>query len=152
MNVFTGSIKFSNQQGPSFSELITIVLYAENVYVGINVGKLDQSCEVLCKKDQLLYLDTKDDSYSLIPSNPNMPVFELAVFSSGLSRNLGTHASMKPRVHPIISKPWLALNTACTRILGFAMFLLQYMNNGKIICLLSLPNGPCTIIQRWAEW
>ena len=30
---------------------------AENKYVGVNCGKLDQSCEVLCRKDQLLYLD-----------------------------------------------------------------------------------------------
>ncbi|MDO4177414.1 MAG: GHMP kinase, partial [Bacillota bacterium] len=38
-------------------ELILMAKAAENRYVGVNCGKLDQSCEVLCKKDQLLYLD-----------------------------------------------------------------------------------------------
>lgn len=74
----------------SSSELIATALYAENAYVGINVGKLDQSCEVLSKKGHLLCLDTQDDSYSLIPANPKMPDFEFAIFFSGLSRNLGS--------------------------------------------------------------
>lgn len=33
------------------SEVIKIALWVENSFVGIGVGKLDQSCEVLCKKD-----------------------------------------------------------------------------------------------------
>ncbi len=84
------ALALANEIELSSSELIAIALYAENVYVGINVGKLDQSCEVLSKKNQLLRLDTKDDSFYLIPANPNMPSFELAVFYSGLSRNLGS--------------------------------------------------------------
>ena len=44
-------------------ELILMAKAAENEYVGVNCGKLDQSCEVLCRKNELLYLDTKDDSY-----------------------------------------------------------------------------------------
>ena len=44
-------------------QMIDIALEAEKYYVGVFVGKLDQSCEVLSKKDHLLYLDTKDDSY-----------------------------------------------------------------------------------------
>ena len=63
---------------------------AENKYVGVNCGKLDQSCEVLCKKDQLLYLDCADDSYSLIPWTG--PKFTIAVFFSGLERSLATSA------------------------------------------------------------
>lgn len=63
---------------------------AENKYVGVNCGKLDQSCEVLCQKDQLLYLDCADDSYQLIPwTSPN---FKIAVFFSGLERSLATSA------------------------------------------------------------
>ncbi len=69
-------------------ELIMMAKAAENEYVGVNCGKLDQSCEVLCKKDQLLYLDTKDDSYQLIEKNPNMPEFKIAIFFSGLERSL----------------------------------------------------------------
>ena len=48
-------------------ELIMTALAAENNYVGVSCGKLDQSCEVYSKKDYLLYLDTRDDSYELIP-------------------------------------------------------------------------------------
>lgn len=69
-------------------ELIDIALVAEKDYVGVNVGKLDQSCEVLSKKDHLLYLDTKDDSYELIPANPSMKPYEIAIFFSGVERNL----------------------------------------------------------------
>ena len=69
-------------------EMIDIALVAEKDYVGVNVGKLDQSCEVLSKKDHLLYLDTKDDSFELIPTNPVMKPYEIAVFFSGVERNL----------------------------------------------------------------
>lgn len=44
-------------------EMILTAKAAENQYVGVSCGKLDQSCEVLSKKNHLLYLDTKDDSY-----------------------------------------------------------------------------------------
>ena len=60
---------------------------AENDYVGVSCGKLDQSCEVFSKKDHLLYLDTKDDSYELIPSAPGMKPYEIAIFFSGVERN-----------------------------------------------------------------
>lgn len=63
---------------------------AENKYVGVNCGKLDQSCEVLCRKDQLLYLDCADDSYQLIPWTG--PQFKIAIFFSGLERSLATSA------------------------------------------------------------
>ena len=69
-------------------EIIDIALVAEKDYAGVNVGKLDQSCEVLSKKDHLLYLDTKDDSFELIPTNPAMKPYEIAIFFSGVERNL----------------------------------------------------------------
>ena len=69
-------------------ELIDTALAAEKDYVGVNVGKLDQSCEVFSKKDHLLYLDTKDDSFELIPTNPVMKPYEIAVFFSGVERTL----------------------------------------------------------------
>lgn len=61
-------------------ELIMMAKAAENQYVGVNCGKLDQSCEVLCRKNQLLYLDCKDDSYELIPQHPDMPAYKIAIF------------------------------------------------------------------------
>lgn len=69
-------------------ELIGIALEAERDYVGVSVGKLDQSCEVYSKKDHLLYLDTLDDSYELIPTNPAMEPYRIAIFFSGIERNL----------------------------------------------------------------
>lgn len=69
-------------------EMIDTALAAEKDYVGVNVGKLDQSCEVFSKKDHLLYLDTKDDSFELITTNPVMKPYEIAVFFSGVERTL----------------------------------------------------------------
>ncbi len=71
-------------------ETIMMAKAAENKYVGVNCGKLDQSCEVLCQKNQLLYLDCADDSYQLIPWTG--PKFKIAVFFSGLERSLATSA------------------------------------------------------------
>ena len=74
------------------SELIAISQEAENKYVGVSCGKLDQSCEVYCKKDHLLYMDLMDDSYELIPQSPKMKPYKFAVFFSGLERSLAGSA------------------------------------------------------------
>jgi galactokinase/galacturonokinase len=70
------------------SELITISQEAENKYVGVACGKLDQSCEVYCKKDHLLYMDLQNDSYELIPQHPDMKPYKIAIFFSGIERSL----------------------------------------------------------------
>lgn len=69
-------------------KLIDIAFNAEKNYVGVNIGTLDQSCEVLCKKDNLLYLDCKDNRYELIPTNPSMKPYKIAIFFSGLEHSL----------------------------------------------------------------
>lgn len=69
-------------------EMILTAKAAENKYVGVACGKLDQSCEVLSRKDHLLYLDTRDDSFSLIPTHPDMKPYQIAIFFSGLERSL----------------------------------------------------------------
>lgn len=69
-------------------EMIMTALYAETDYVGVSVGKLDQSCEVYCRKDNLLYLDTLNDGFELIPTAPNMKPYEIAIFFSGVERTL----------------------------------------------------------------
>ena len=69
-------------------EMILTAKAAENQYVGVSCGKLDQSCEVLSKKNHLLYLDTKDDSYELIPTSEKMKPYKVAIFFSGLERSL----------------------------------------------------------------
>lgn len=70
------------------NELIGISKEAENNYVGVSCGKLDQSCEVYCRKNQLLYMDMRDDSYELIPTPESMKPYEIAIFFSGLERSL----------------------------------------------------------------
>lgn len=74
------------------SELITISQEAENSYVGVSCGKLDQSCEVYCKKGHLLYMDLQNDTYELIPKNPDMKPYRIAIFFSGIERTLAGSA------------------------------------------------------------
>lgn len=72
------------------AEMISVAFAAEYEYVGVSIGKLDQSCEVYSKKNHLLYLDTLDDTYELIPSTEKMKPYEIAIFFSGLERNLAS--------------------------------------------------------------
>jgi len=72
------------------AEMIAISNEAENKYVGVSSGKLDQCCEVYCRKDKLLYLDTKDDSFELIPTPKKMKPYEIVLFFSGLEKNLAS--------------------------------------------------------------
>lgn len=90
--VFLTALCRVNGIRPEAWELIRLAQAAENRYVGVNCGKLDQSCEVLSRKDHLLYLDTKDDSYELIPTPKEMPPYRIAIFFSGLERSLAGSA------------------------------------------------------------
>lgn len=85
---FLSALCHVNNLHLSEKEMVEIALEAENSYVGVACGKLDQSCEVYSKKDHLLYLDTKDDTYELIPTHPDMKPYKIMVFFSGLERNL----------------------------------------------------------------
>jgi len=73
-------------------EMVDISQEAELKYVGVSVGKLDQSCEVYCRKDHLLFMDFWDDSYELIPNHPDMKPFKFAIFFSGMERSLAGSA------------------------------------------------------------
>ena len=86
--VFLQALCKVNDLKLSSEELIQTALEAENEYVGVSCGKLDQSCEVYCQKDHLLYLDTMDGSFELIPTNPNMKPYRIAIFFSGIERTL----------------------------------------------------------------
>lgn len=94
--VFITALARVNNIRLSQEELIHIALFAERSYVGVNVGTTDQSCEVFSKKDQLLFVDTSNDSFELIPTSPNMKPYEIAIFFSGLERSLaGTSLNMR---------------------------------------------------------
>lgn len=80
----------------SKNEMIMTALWAENEFVGVSVGKLDQSCEVYSRKNHLLYIDMKDDTYDLIEATDKMKPFEIAIFFSGLERSLvGSQFNMR---------------------------------------------------------
>ncbi|MBO4451778.1 MAG: galactokinase [Bacteroidaceae bacterium] len=86
--VFLKALCDVNDLHPEPLELIMMSVKAENDYVGVSSGKLDQSCEMYSKKDHLLYLDTKDDTYELIPASPVMKPYKIAIFFSGVERTL----------------------------------------------------------------
>ena len=69
-------------------EMIEMAVSVENRYVGVSSGKLDQSCEIFSRRDQLLYLDTLNDKYELIPTHSDMKPYDIAIFFSGVERTL----------------------------------------------------------------
>ncbi len=71
-----------------YQELIDMAQAAEREYVGVACGKLDQSCEVLSKKDCLLHLDTRDGTFERIPTPDGMKPYKIGIFFSGLERSL----------------------------------------------------------------
>ena len=72
----------------SGEEWVSIAREAENQYVGVACGRLDQSCEVYGKKGQLLYMDFQEGSFARIPPAAGMKPFAIMVFFSGLTRSL----------------------------------------------------------------
>ncbi len=85
---FLSALTAVNNIHLSPNEMIMTALEAENKYVGVSCGKLDQSCEVYSKENHLLYLDTLDDTYELIPTAPSMKPYKIAIFFSGVERTL----------------------------------------------------------------
>ena len=74
----------------SSEEMIEIALEAENRYVGVSCGKLDQSCEVYCRRNRLLYMDLQTNTHELIPQAQSMPPYEFLILFSGLERSLAS--------------------------------------------------------------
>ncbi len=85
---FISAIAHMNNIKLTEKDYIEISKEAENRYVGVSNGKLDQSCEVYCKKDHLLFMDMQDDRYELIPTNPKMKPYKIAILFSGIERTL----------------------------------------------------------------
>ena len=129
-------------------EIIAIAMAAENNYVGVSSGKLDQSCEVYSRKGHMLYLDCKDDSYELIPVNPAMKPFEIAVFFSGVERNLaGSAFNMRvdeARSAASHSRPSPACLTASSRRPTCATWSLPSSKNTNPACRRTGASVPST--------
>lgn len=81
-----------NEITMSQQSLVKMAQAEERDYIGVNVGKLDQSCEIYSKKDRLLFLDTLDDSTELVQASENMPPYEFAIIFSGVERKLAGSA------------------------------------------------------------
>lgn len=95
--VFLWALCKVNGIRPGKRQLIRIALQAERDYLGVSVGTLDQSCEVLSTKDHLLYLDTLRDEYESIPAPNTMKPYRIAILFSGLQRSL-VHSPYNSRV------------------------------------------------------
>ena len=70
------------------NQLIEYAYLAETEFVGVSIGKLDQSCEVLCKKNKLLVLDTNNGDYRLVELGETDTQFEFLVVHCGAERML----------------------------------------------------------------
>ncbi len=110
----------------SAEEMIQTALWSEVKYVGVNVGTLDQSCEVLCKKDNLLYLDTSNGNYERIATPSTMKPFKVAIFFSGIERSLAGSA-FNTRVDEIKSAAYALMSYAGIECGGFAGARLRYV-------------------------
>ncbi len=104
----------------SDSEYIYMAKRAENEYVGVSTGKLDQSCETLCRKGSLLSLYCRDDSFVNVPAPASLPPFKIGIFFSGLQRNLAQTSAYNNRVDECKAAAFALYSYAVTdRIGGF---------------------------------
>ena len=98
-----------NRLGLSKKQIIEYASIAERNYVGLNNGILDQACVVLCEADKLLYLDTLNGDYRLIPfggEDPKPLPFKIGIFFSGVTRKL-TGTDYNLRVSECKTAAWI---------------------------------------------
>lgn len=79
---------YVNDINLSDEEMIDFAYRSETEFIGLQIGILDPSCEVLCKKDECLYLDTNTKLFYNVPQKKNKESFEILIIHSGVSRNL----------------------------------------------------------------
>ena len=87
LSFMSAMCKVNNLKLPK-DKIIDLAERVEIDFIGVSIGKMDQSCEMYCKKDNLFVLDTKTGEYKLIPMNEKMPSFQIGVFFSGMQRSL----------------------------------------------------------------
>lgn len=85
---FLKAISIANEFSLSNDELIDFAYKSETKFVGMSIGKLDQSCEVLSKKDRLLVLDTKTSEYKTIEKKNNDVLYKFLIIHCGEERLL----------------------------------------------------------------
>ena len=93
---FMNTLAKANGFTLSDRELIDYSFEAETEFIGMSIGKLDQSCEVLSKKDKLLVLDTSTGEYEVVAMEKEPKPFKLLVIHSGAERKLaGTSFNLR---------------------------------------------------------
>ncbi len=85
---FLKAISNANNICLSNEELIEFAYESETKFMGMSIGKLDQSCEVLSKKNRLLVLDTNTGDYKTISFGKTKDNFEFLVIHCGAERLL----------------------------------------------------------------
>ncbi|MCU1645692.1 MAG: galK [Nocardia sp.] len=70
------------------AEIIDIARTAENVYVGVPTGVLDQSASMLCTAGHVLFLDVRTREYQQIPFDLDRFDLQLLVFDTGSPHHL----------------------------------------------------------------
>ena len=89
---FMLAIAQANEFTLTNDELIEYAFKSETEFVGMSIGKLDQSCEVLSKKDRLLVLDTATGEYRTVPKGAGEHSYEFLVVHCGAERLLASSA------------------------------------------------------------
>ena len=69
-------------------EMAKIGQRAENKYIGVNCGIMDQFASAMGKKDMVIFLDCKDLSYELVPIK--MDGYKIVVSNTNKKRSLAT--------------------------------------------------------------
>ena len=79
------------------SELVTIAQRAENDFVGVPCGIMDQSASLLCQEGHALLLDCRTSESAQVPFDPVAAGLELLVIDTGARRELadGDYASRR---------------------------------------------------------
>ncbi len=81
---FLSALAFANNIKLSLNELIEIARVSEKAKKVTTNTKLDSMIEIYSKKNQLIHINTNDDSYELINTPKNMK-YDIVIFFSGLN-------------------------------------------------------------------
>ncbi len=81
-------IRKLNQLDTSDVDLVKLAQKAENEFVGVNCGIMDQFISMLGKKDHVLFLDCRSLEYKLVPAPFAAHDTSVVVINSGVKRGL----------------------------------------------------------------
>lgn len=100
-NAFVMALCKANKISISKMELINISYQVEHEFLGLNVGKMDQYCEVMSKEDELLFLDTATEYYQSVKNDKFSQKYKFLLMFSGIERH-NTNSEYNTRVSECI--------------------------------------------------